>query len=78
MNPRVVSFIALAQGALAVLGSLTLAYGLVYPSGAPTRSCRWWQRFSREHCAPNWPPLSLAAAIAARAASQSGSSRCWR
>ena len=34
MNPRVVSFIALAQGALAVLGSLTLAYGLVYPSGA--------------------------------------------
>ena len=34
MNPRAISFLALALGALAVLGSLTLAYGLVYPSGA--------------------------------------------
>jgi hypothetical protein len=34
MNARVISCAALALGTLAVLGTLTLAYGLVYPSGA--------------------------------------------
>jgi len=34
MNPRIISGMSLALGSLAVLGTLTLAYGLVYPSGA--------------------------------------------
>ena len=34
MNPRAISFASLALSTLAVLGTLTLAYGLVYPSGA--------------------------------------------
>lgn len=33
MSSRTRSFLALALGTLAVLGTLTLAYGLVYPSG---------------------------------------------
>jgi hypothetical protein len=39
MSSRTRSFIALALGTLAVLGTLTLAYGLVYPSGA--RDDKW-------------------------------------
>jgi hypothetical protein len=34
MNPRVISCLSLGLGISAVLGTLTLAYGLVYPSGA--------------------------------------------
>jgi hypothetical protein len=34
MNSRVASFVALTLGALAALGTLTSAYGLVYPSGS--------------------------------------------
>ena len=34
MNSRVRSVVALTLGASAVLGTLTLAYGLVYPSGS--------------------------------------------
>ena len=34
MNARVVSSVSLALATLAVLGTLALAYGLVYPSGA--------------------------------------------
>ena len=62
MSSRVRSFLALSLGVLAVLGTLTLAYGLVYPSG--TRNSKAplaWALAGGVGCASFAVSLALAA-----------------